>query len=311
MPAGVCEAAAAVRARCRSTELVAPAAELARDGVRSPRAGLHDRDPRRDRHLDARVRRAVRPRRPAARRGRRGCASPSWPTRSSGSAPRAREPSTPGTSAAAIARLGGRARRDAHRADLAAYRVVDREPVSVATAGREVLTNPPPSAGGILIARALALLERTAGPPTADRRWSRRWSAPRPSAPPSSWPGSTTRIRRASCRAGGVCARAAASAARLDHPHLGARPRGLGVLGDLLERLVLRRRRARDRRPPEQHARRAGPQPARLSPPPAGAPAAEHDGADGRAARRRGPSWCSAAPAPTGSARRSCRRSCA
>jgi gamma-glutamyltranspeptidase/glutathione hydrolase len=31
--------------------------------------------------------------------------------------------------------------------------------------GREVLTNPPPSAGGILIAYALALLERGSGPP--------------------------------------------------------------------------------------------------------------------------------------------------
>ena len=33
--------------------------------------------------------------------------------------------------------------------------------------GREVLTNPPPSAGGTLLAYALALLERTAGPPVA------------------------------------------------------------------------------------------------------------------------------------------------
>ena len=34
--------------------------------------------------------------------------------------------------------------------------------------GREVLTNPPPSAGGILIAYALALLERGSGPPAPD-----------------------------------------------------------------------------------------------------------------------------------------------
>ena len=61
--------------------------------------------------------------------------------------------------------------------------------------------------------------------------------------------------------------------------------------------------------PPQQHAGRAGPQPARLPPPSARAPAAEHDGADGRAARRRAPSWCSAAAARTASARRSCRRS--
>lgn len=46
------------------------------------------------------------------------------------------------------------------REDLAAYRVVEREPVSARFRGCEILTNPPPSAGGILIARSLALLER-------------------------------------------------------------------------------------------------------------------------------------------------------
>jgi gamma-glutamyltranspeptidase/glutathione hydrolase len=51
------------------------------------------------------------------------------------------------------------------KADLQAYRVVDREPLSVGYRGREVLTNPPPSAGGILIARALAMLGQTPGPP--------------------------------------------------------------------------------------------------------------------------------------------------
>jgi gamma-glutamyltranspeptidase/glutathione hydrolase len=43
--------------------------------------------------------------------------------------------------------------------DLAAYVVRDREPIRVGYRGREVLTNPPPSAGGILIAYALALLD--------------------------------------------------------------------------------------------------------------------------------------------------------
>lgn len=46
------------------------------------------------------------------------------------------------------------------RADLAAYGTLPREPVRVRYHGREVLTNPPPSAGGLLIAYALALLER-------------------------------------------------------------------------------------------------------------------------------------------------------
>jgi gamma-glutamyltranspeptidase/glutathione hydrolase len=45
-------------------------------------------------------------------------------------------------------------------ADLAGYAPVDREPARAAYGGREVLTNPPPSSGGILIADALGILER-------------------------------------------------------------------------------------------------------------------------------------------------------
>jgi gamma-glutamyltranspeptidase/glutathione hydrolase len=54
-------------------------------------------------------------------------------------------------------------------ADLAAYAVIDRTPISVDYRGRKVLTNPPPSAGGILIAWALAMLAAAtdrSGPPT-------------------------------------------------------------------------------------------------------------------------------------------------
>lgn len=51
-------------------------------------------------------------------------------------------------------------------ADLAGYRAVDREPVRMAYRDREVLTNPPPSAGGTLLAYALALLDRGPAPPT-------------------------------------------------------------------------------------------------------------------------------------------------
>ncbi len=53
--------------------------------------------------------------------------------------------------------------------DLAAYAVVDRAPARVPYRGREVLTNPPPSAGGILIAYALALLDTWSGPPALER----------------------------------------------------------------------------------------------------------------------------------------------
>jgi len=44
--------------------------------------------------------------------------------------------------------------------DLASYRVVWRRPVRVGFRGHEVVSNPPPSSGGILIAYGLALLER-------------------------------------------------------------------------------------------------------------------------------------------------------
>jgi len=46
------------------------------------------------------------------------------------------------------------------REDLATYQVVEREPAQARFRGRQVLTNPPPSSGGILIADALELLER-------------------------------------------------------------------------------------------------------------------------------------------------------
>ena len=50
------------------------------------------------------------------------------------------------------------------REDLAAYEVVERSPARARYRGREVLTNPPPSSGGILIAYALDLLERLPRP---------------------------------------------------------------------------------------------------------------------------------------------------
>ena len=46
------------------------------------------------------------------------------------------------------------------REDLATYEVVERAPTTASFRGRTVLTNPPPSSGGILIADALELLER-------------------------------------------------------------------------------------------------------------------------------------------------------
>jgi len=53
--------------------------------------------------------------------------------------------------------------------DLAAFEVIDRRPIEVGYRDRVVLTNPPPSAGGILIARALAWLEAEVGPPSVEQ----------------------------------------------------------------------------------------------------------------------------------------------
>jgi gamma-glutamyltranspeptidase/glutathione hydrolase len=50
------------------------------------------------------------------------------------------------------------------REDLASYEVLERSPAVAQYRGREVLTNPPPSSGGILIAYALDLLERLGRP---------------------------------------------------------------------------------------------------------------------------------------------------
>lgn len=44
--------------------------------------------------------------------------------------------------------------------DMASYEPIEREPVRVRFRGADVLTNPPPSSGGILIAYALSVLER-------------------------------------------------------------------------------------------------------------------------------------------------------
>jgi gamma-glutamyltranspeptidase/glutathione hydrolase len=55
-----------------------------------------------------------------------------------------------------VAELGGFLSAE----DMAAYEAVDRRPVRARFRGTEVLTNPPPSSGGILIAFCLELLER-------------------------------------------------------------------------------------------------------------------------------------------------------
>jgi gamma-glutamyltranspeptidase/glutathione hydrolase len=51
-------------------------------------------------------------------------------------------------------------------ADLRRYEALPREPLCVEYRGRDVLTNPPPSAGGILLALVLARLDREPPPPS-------------------------------------------------------------------------------------------------------------------------------------------------
>jgi gamma-glutamyltranspeptidase/glutathione hydrolase len=52
------------------------------------------------------------------------------------------------------------------REDLAGYETIEREPVTTAYRGRTVVTNPPPSAGGVLIASTLDDLDAEAGRPS-------------------------------------------------------------------------------------------------------------------------------------------------
>jgi gamma-glutamyltranspeptidase/glutathione hydrolase len=52
--------------------------------------------------------------------------------------------------------------------DLEAYEPIERRPVGAEFLGSEVLTNPPPSAGGVLIAYSLAILERLGGSGVVD-----------------------------------------------------------------------------------------------------------------------------------------------
>ncbi len=61
-----------------------------------------------------------------------------------------------------LAPRGGSLTREA----LAAYTAIERAPLEVSYRDRTVLTNPPPSAGGTLLAYSLALLDREPSPPT-------------------------------------------------------------------------------------------------------------------------------------------------
>ncbi|MBV9817965.1 MAG: gamma-glutamyltransferase [Solirubrobacterales bacterium] len=164
MPVGVCEAARRF-GRLPLADLVAPAAALARDGVELSLQQAHIVD----------ILRPIVTSTPEAA----ALFAPSGPLLTAGD--RIRQPEL----ADALQRLGAEGARPFYegdigaaivgwladrggmvtREDLAAYTVVDRPPLRAGYRGYEVLTNPPPSAGGILIARALSLLDAAPGPP--------------------------------------------------------------------------------------------------------------------------------------------------
>src|SRR5260221_3742623 len=70
------------------------------------------------------------------------------------------EPFYRGEVAAALSSYVGERGGTLGAADLAGYEAIERQPIRAFFRGTEVLTNPPPSSGGILIAYSLGLLER-------------------------------------------------------------------------------------------------------------------------------------------------------
>ncbi len=75
------------------------------------------------------------------------------------------EPFYRGDIAAAVCAWLGERGGSLRAGDLAGYAAIEREPVRMPYRDREILTNPPPSAGGTLLAYALALLDRGPSPP--------------------------------------------------------------------------------------------------------------------------------------------------
>jgi gamma-glutamyltranspeptidase/glutathione hydrolase len=160
------EAAHRAYGRLPWKELLAPAVELAREGIEvsRPQAHIHGL-------LDPIIR--------FSNEGRRIYSAPNGARLVAGDTLRLPDlaetfEAIAAKGAAAIYR-GDRARAmvatvrdgggDLTLADLSAYRVVWRRPVRVAYRGHEVVSNPAPSSGGVLIAYGLALLDRIPGGP--------------------------------------------------------------------------------------------------------------------------------------------------
>ena len=118
-----------------------------------------------------------------------------------------------------------RAAASSTRADLAAYEAIAREPVRAAYRGRQVLTNPPPSAGGTLLALAMARLDERRRRAAVGPRRHRRGHGGGPGA------------AHAGLRRGPRRARLRRPLPRLapglDDAHLGARRRRPRLRGDV------------------------------------------------------------------------------
>ena len=149
-------------AGCRSTTVVAPGspARAERRGGERP-AGLRAAAPRADPHAHPGGRGDRRAGRPAARSAATGSPTPTLAA-FLGDARRARASPTPALAARDRRGDGSAAAACVTAADLAAYTVVEREPLAVHWRGHRLLTNPPPAFGGELV--ALGLLELEAAP---------------------------------------------------------------------------------------------------------------------------------------------------
>ena len=226
-PAGL----AAALERWGSLDAAALAAPAAAHGARGRRAqrraGLRLRDPRADPRLTRGVARGLRPRRPGAARGRALPLAPSWPRRSSASAPRARRRSTRATSptpwSTGSAPRGGQLTR----ADLAAY-----EPDRARAGARDLPRAPGP--------------DQPAAVGRAGRCWRSPWRASTSARRAARWARHHRHRRRhgggpgaahAGLRRGPGRARLRRPPARLapglDDAHLGPRRRRPRVLGDV------------------------------------------------------------------------------
>ena len=205
------------------------------------------------------------------------------------------EPFYRGDIAAAIAKSVATAGGYLGEADLAAYETIARTPARAFYGEREILTNPPPSSGGILIAFALELLERLGAddPETliavmeeAQGARTREFLA---GLYEEAFAGQF--LTEDAIEAAAARCRASVGGGNGLEPddHLGSTTphhrdgRGGGLRHrHLFERQRLRALRRRHRDPAQQHARRGGPEPVRLPRHRGGAPDAVDDVADGR-----------------------------